>query len=111
MGAILALLVLVLALLVSQWFVCQCTRAASQPEDEAREVGADDNQTDADQDQDDDTTFNQRHPNRIEYDNRQIYRTSNNYGPYKLREAQQEAARAATSDARRPPRQSRVGRE
>jgi len=33
-------------------------------------------------------TYNKRHPYRIDYDNKDIYKTSNNYAPYNLEEAQ-----------------------
>lgn len=72
--------ILVLALMISHCIicsslVCKCIRT----EVEEREPSIYEGATDYSQD-----NYDKRHPYRIEYDNRDIYKTSNNYDPYCL---------------------------
>lgn len=59
--------------------VCRCVRR----EVEETEPSVYESNTDFEDDQ-----YNKRHPFRIDYDNRDVYKTSNNYAPYTLEEAQ-----------------------
>lgn len=45
---------------------------------------------------DEDSLYNRKtHPLRIDYDNRDIYKTSNNYAPYDLNEVQAKSRRSS----------------
>lgn len=59
--------------------MCRCVKT----EVEEREPSVYEGATDYEDDQ-----YNKRHPYRIDYDNRDIYKTSNNYAPYRLDEAE-----------------------
>lgn len=75
--------ILLLAMIISHCImcssmVCRCVKTeVEEREPSVYEIS--DNEDDA---------YNKRHPYRIDYDNRDIYKTSNNYEPYKLEEAQ-----------------------
>ena len=78
--------ILLLAMIISHCImcsslVCRCVRT----EVEEREPSVyEDDETD-----DEDNLYNKKnHPMRIDYDNRDIYKTSNNYEPYNLDEVQ-----------------------
>lgn len=78
--------ILILALLISHCvicssLVCRCVKTEVEEQEPSIYEGA--------SDCDDDRLYNKRHPYRIDYDNRDIYKTSNNYAPYNLEDAQQ----------------------
>lgn len=77
--------ILLLAMLISHCILCSsfvCRKVKTEIEE--REPSVYEGATDYD----DDELYNKRHPYRIDYDNKDIYRTSNNYDPYKLKETE-----------------------
>lgn len=77
--AILCLAMMISHCIMCSSLMCRCVRT----EVEEREPSVYEGATDIEDDQ-----YNKRHPFRIDYDNRDVYKTSNNYAPYTLEEAQ-----------------------
>lgn len=59
--------------------VCRCVKTEVEEKEPSVYEGA----------TDDEDLYNKRNPYRIDYDNNDIYKTTNNYAPYRLEEAQQ----------------------
>lgn len=77
--------VLCLALLISQCImcsslVCKCVKTEVEEREPSVFEGAEDSC-------DEDKIYNKKHPYRIDYDNRDIYKTTNNYDQYALDQA------------------------
>lgn len=70
---------MILNCVVCSSFFCRCIKTEVEETEPSIYEGA----TDYEDDQ-----YNKKHPYRIDYDNRDIYKTSNNYAPYNLEEAQ-----------------------
>lgn len=87
--------ILLLAMIISHCIMCSslvCKCVKTQVEEREPSVYEDDASDD-----DEDNLYNKKnHPMRIDYDNRDIYKTSNNYEPYSLDEAQAHEERART---------------
>lgn len=76
--------------------VCRCVKT----EVEEREPSVYEGDTD-----DEDNLYNKKnHPMRIDYDNRDIYKTSNNYEPYNMDDDHQVKAKSRHSSSKRPER-------
>ena len=84
--------ILLLAMLISHCImcsslVCKCVKTEVEETEPSIYEGASD---------DEDNLYNKRnHPMRIDYDNRDIYKTSNNYEPYNLDEVQAKSRRSS----------------
>lgn len=81
--------IMILALLISHCIICsslmcKCVKTEVEEQEPSIYEGA--------SDYDDDRLYNKRHPYRIDYDNRDIYKTSNNYEPYSLEDAQRKSS-------------------
>lgn len=85
--------ILLLAMLISHCILCSsfaCKKVRTEVEE--REPSVYEGATDYD----DDELYNKRHPYRIDYDNKDIYKTSNNYDPYKLQKTQSKSRQPAS---------------
>lgn len=79
--------ILLLASLISHCImcsslVCRCVKTEVEEQEPSIYEGATDYEDDL---------YNKKHPYRIDYDNRDIYKTTNNYAPYNLEEAQKKS--------------------
>lgn len=59
--------------------MCKCVKTEVEEKEPSVYEGATDYEDDV---------YNKKHPYRIDYDNRDIYKTSNNYAPYSVEETE-----------------------
>lgn len=76
--------ILLLAMIISHCIMCsslmcRCVKTEVEEKEPSVYEGATDYEDDR---------YNKTHPYRIDYDNKDIYKTSNNYAPYRLEETQ-----------------------